>query len=148
MGPGRSLRKLADQYVEQKIYKAYATAVFVLNRWSSKYQWQARLTEAATAQSTAMLEEAANLDADTFIATSRLLNERIRYATRDHADLIVKVRESVRRPVAKGGTSVDVTVNVDVDVRRMAEEIAERTGLNADQLAADVQEYLNAMRVK
>jgi hypothetical protein len=57
--------------------------------------------------------------------------------------MVVKVRESVRKPTTKGGTSVNVTVRVEVE--QLIDRIAEEDGLSADErdeLAAAVERHL------
>jgi predicted amino acid-binding ACT domain protein len=84
-----------------------------------------------------MLKEAAELDADTFLVTSRLLNERVKMTMAVDTDHVVKVRESVRKAVPKGGASV--SVNVSVEVRQLAEQLAKSMGVSADELIADAE---------
>ena len=147
LGPGRSLEKLAQQRVRQGYGKSTASVVRVLERWSSLYGWQDRIASARTEQSERMLQEAADLDAETFLETSRLLNERVHYSTRHHLDEIVKMRESVRKPTPKGGTNVNV--NVSVEVQQMVDRIAEEDGLTDDEkaeLAAAVRGHLAGNR--
>jgi hypothetical protein len=137
MGSGRSLRALCESY------HVVPTQRFeTLGKWSSEYQWQARIEQAATARSDAMLKEASDLDAETFLQSSRLLNDRMKYATREHADAIVKMRESVRKPAPKGGSSVNV--NVSVEVRTLAEQIAKATGIDAEELLREAEKIANA----
>lgn len=134
LGPARSLEALHRRY--QSVPESSPTRRLpTLKTWSVKYQWQARLEQAATARSERMLADASDLDADTFLLSSRLLNERMRYATRDHADSIVKWRESVRKPQPKSGTSVNVKVSVEV--QHLAEQMAHRLGISAEELLKD-----------
>lgn len=142
MGPGRSLRKLADHLVLQNVYRTSTVAMRSLGIWSSKYRWQDRLAEAATARSTAMLREAADLDADTFLVTSRLLNERAHLTIALDTDHVVKIRESVRKPMPKGSTTVDVTVTVSVEQRKIAERIAASRGLDVDEVLRETNDIL------
>lgn len=137
LGEGRSLRALAEQRVRQGYGRSTVNVLRVLERWSSDYHWQARIKQAATDRANAMLEEAANIDSDTFLQSSRILNERMQLATSGHVDMVVKIRESVRKPTPKSGTSVNV--NVSVEVREWAERIAREEGLDADQLIADAE---------
>lgn len=137
LGPGRSLEKLAQQRVRQGYGKSTASVVRVLERWSSLYGWQDRIASARTEQSERMLQEAADLDAETFLETSRLLNERVHYSTRHHLDEIVKMRESVRKPTPKGGTSVNVSVSVEV--RELAEKLARDAGMDAEELIREAE---------
>ena len=106
LGKGRTLESL------QKRYKADTRPVptrrlSTLKVWSSAFKWQDRIKTAVTEEAERKLEEAAQLDAETFYETSVLLNDRVKYTTRHHLDEIVKMRESVRRPPVKG--TVEVT---------------------------------------
>jgi len=78
LGPKRSLRRLADEYVTQNRYKTTATAFNSLRDWSRIHGWQERLREAAEARSSAMLDEAADLNTETYLAICREYHERIR----------------------------------------------------------------------
>lgn len=144
LGDGRSLRKLAAQLAEQGVYKTSTSAMRCLGPWSREYRWQDRIAQAASERAEAMLREASNVDADTFLRSSRILNERMQLATSGHVDMVVKVRESVRKPMPKGGTSVNVTVQVEVE--HLIDQIAEEDGLTADEkaeLAAAVERHLS-----
>lgn len=138
MGPGRSLRKLADQLVSQNIYKSSTTAMLALKRWSVTHEWQARLRDAATARSTRMLEESVELDAESFLFTSRQINERFHVSCPVRSDELLKLRESVRTPTQKNGPSVDVGVNISLTVQQevVLQRVAERRGLSVDDLLA------------
>ena len=138
LGPSRSLRALAAVYVKQGRYKSETTAFNAVAHWSGKFRWQERLAEAASARSTALLEQAAELDADTFRRSSELLNERMHYSHPGDTEVVIKMRESVRKPAPKGGASV--SVNVSVEVRHMAERMAEELGLDAEQLIRDAED--------
>lgn len=137
LGHSRSLRKLADDLTAQNYYKTSATAMAIVSNWSSKFRWQERIEQASTEQAEQMLRQAADLDADTFLLSSKLLNERMKYATRDHADAIVKWRESVRKPAPKSGTSVNVKVSVEV--RQLAEQMARSLGIDAEELLREAE---------
>ena len=137
LGPGRSLRKLANLMVQQGLYKSSTVAFRSLGEWSSQHNWQERIGNAATERSEAMLKEAAELDADTFLVTSRLLNERVKMTMAVDTDHVVKVRESVRKAVPKGGASV--SVNVSVEVRQLAEQLAKSMGISAEELIQDAE---------
>lgn len=137
LGPGRSLRKLAAQDVQHGLYKNTTAALRTYAKWSVDYGWQERLAHAADAAAEHMLEEAARLDAETFLATSRLLNERAKWTDAGHLDAVVKMRESVRKPQPKGGTSVNVRVSVEV--RQLAERYAEQLGVDPEELIRDAE---------
>lgn len=137
MGPGRSLRALHERYCQQDADKVPTRRFETLADWSVKYHWQERIEHAASDRAQRLLEEAAELDADTFLQTSRLLNERIKYSTRDHLDAVIKMRESVRKPAPKGGTSVNVKVSVEV--RQLAEQMAEQLGIDPEELIREAE---------
>lgn len=131
LGPDRSYRALAAEYVKQNRYKTETTAFNAIAKWAGKYRWQDRIAEAANARSSEMLEAAAELDAGTFLETSRLLNERIGHTSPLQLDAVIKMRESVRKPAPKGGTNVNVSVSIEVE--RVVERIAEEDGLTEDE---------------
>lgn len=79
-----------------------------LSHWSVEYRWQARVAEAATAISARMLEEAAELDADTFLKTSQRLNELVAGPGFIDPANVTRIRESVRKPESKSTASIDV----------------------------------------
>lgn len=106
LGPGRSLSRLASVYKSSTIPTPTKT-LRTLTGWSSKYQWQARISEAVTQAVTRKLELAAELDADTFLKTSERLNETVSGPGFIGPADVTRIRESVRKPEAK--TTVDVT---------------------------------------
>jgi len=101
-------RPFAEFLVQRGRYKTATTALGQIGRFASRDTWQERKEQALDEEAEAKLKEASSIDADSFLRSSRVLNERLKYATREHADVIVKIRESVRRPVAK--TVADVNV--------------------------------------
>lgn len=134
MGAGRSLRKLAAVYVEHGYHKTASTAFTILKNWSIAHGWQDRLTEAINERSAALLAEASELDADSFLLTSRLLNQRLAYADPLHVDTVVKIRETVRsRATGVGGLTVNVAIY------QQAEKLASKLGITADELIADAE---------
>lgn len=137
LGSSRSLAILADAY-RSCPDPAPTKHLRTLKEWSVKYGWQVRIAEAVSAEADAKLQEAAHLDADTFFATSRLLNERVHLATSMMADLVVKVRESVRKPLLKGG-AVDINVQVTLGIRQLAERVAAEDGLDADEVIREAE---------
>jgi hypothetical protein len=143
MGDGRSLRALHEQY-RQSSSNPPAKSLDTLFDWSVRYKWQARLEQAATVRAEAMLIEAMHIDSDTFLRSSRILNERMQLATSGHVDMVVKVRESVRKPAPKGGATVGVNVTVDVAIQQIVERIAEESGLSADEILAEADRILEA----
>lgn len=144
MKPGkRSLRGLAEEYAAQNRYRTATTAFSQLRTWSSKYQWPERIAEAVTSAVTRKLEMAAELDADTFLETSKRLNETIHGPGFIGPADVTRIRESVRKPEPKGGTSV--SVQLDVQLSQVVERIAEAEGLNEIERAEfqkDVEKYL------
>ncbi len=143
MGVNRSLRGLAQTLVGQKLYKNPGSALTVLSRWSSQHNWQARIAAAATARSDALLNEAAELDADTFLITSRHLHKQVNDFS-SYPDTVIKIRESVRKPMPKGGA---VNVSIRVEIQSIVDRIAEEDGLNdseKQELADAIERHLAA----
>lgn len=133
MGPSRSLELLAGSY-QSRTESVPTKQVSTLKAWSTRYHWQARIANAASERSDAILREAAELDADTFVKTSQKLNKEIAHAL--ETDVVIKIRESVRKAVPKGGTSVSVGVNVTLTIeqRQMVERIAASRGLDVGEV--------------
>lgn len=148
LGPNRSLRALAQQYVNHKYAKSVPTQLNILKRWSSEHHWQDRIANAATAFSENLLNRAAELDADTFYASSVLLNKHMVAMASSgiipFVDEAVKVRESVRKPAPKGTATLDVNVNVGVEIREFAERIAAQRGIDANDVIAEAERLLAA----
>jgi hypothetical protein len=94
-------REFAATLARQNRYKTAATALGQISRIASREKWQERKASALSTAAQAKLEEAAAIDADTFHRTSRELNRRARFTTGENLDAIVKMRESVRRPVSR-----------------------------------------------
>jgi hypothetical protein len=146
MGPTRSLEALAERY--RTASKTIPTKrIATLKDWSVKYRWQARIAEAISAETEHKLHLASELDADTFLKTSLLMNSTIDRVIAQEILIdpveSIKIRETVRRPQAKGATSVNV--HLDVQISQLIEQIAQEDGLNdveRRQLEADVQKYL------
>jgi hypothetical protein len=132
LGPGRSLRILHERYLSDPD-AAPTRRLKTLKDWSVKYNWQARIRDAATARSTEKLEQAADLDADTFLKSSVILNNSLDTQSPPEVDDVVRIRESVRKQALKGGASVSV------EVRHLAEQLAKEMGLDAEQLIADAE---------
>jgi hypothetical protein len=143
MGPQRSLEKLAEERVSQNVSKTKLSALNQLKNWSRKHQWQNRLKELRSVQAQEMLDEAADLDADTFLRSSRIANERMKYATHHNIDVVLKMRESVRKPAPKSGTSVNV--NVSVEVQQLAEQLAAKIGVPVEDLMGDAQQLADGI---
>lgn len=73
LGPTRSLRKLAAQYVKQGRYKTETTAFNALAEWSGEHQWQARLAEMALRRA----DLANDFRADTWVAITGEYHRRV-----------------------------------------------------------------------
>ncbi len=123
-----SYRAFADLLVLQKRYKTHTTALQLIGRYASAGHWQARRRNALTAAAEEQLQEAAAIDADSFLHFSRAINQRARYTTRENADAIVKMRESVRRktPIEitgkNGGPIQHEVTTLDAAVKQIAAE--------------------------
>lgn len=146
-GPDRSLRKLAAEFVRHNHYKSETQAFNALARWSTAHRWQDRIDHAATVRSEALLTQAAELDADTFIRTSRQLNERVQTQSPIAVEPMLRIRESVRRPAPKGAAAV--TVSVSVEIQQIVERIAAEDGLSDAEkleLAAAIRKHLTEAR--
>ncbi len=143
LGASRSLRALHAQYLQQTTSKPPAKSIETLFRWSSQHNWQGRIAAAATARSDAMLNEAAQIDADTFLISSRHLHKQVNdFAS--YPDTVIKIRESVRKPMPKGGA---VNVSIRVEIQSIVDRIAEEDGLNDSEkkeLADAIERHLAA----
>ncbi len=129
LGPDRFIRNLHGQYLKrhQADPKPPPTQrLKTLKEWSSRFQWQARITEAINTDSRQKLDAAAELDAETFLLTSRLLNARIHLATPLDTEAVIKMREAVRKPVQKSAALVHV--NVNLEIRQWSSGSPKRTG--------------------
>lgn len=114
MPPGeRSLRGLCDRYRQRGASKSPTTRYETLFIWSTNYGWQDRIANAVTDLTRQRLEQAAELDADTYRTTSQLLNERVGYTTHHHLDAIIDIRAAVKPALPK--TEIAGTVNVKHD---------------------------------
>jgi len=141
LGPKRSLRALATLYAEQTLYKSTTSALASLNVWSSKHRWQDRIAEAVSERAMQMLSEAAELDAETFLATSRQYHRRILAPNADKMGLgsIHAIRDQVKRPASQ---SPNLTVNVTI--MNEAQRLAAELGISADELLADAEKIAAA----
>ncbi len=140
LGPGtRSVRALHAEYLRRQRSgdKPPTVRLRTIAGWSSTFHWQQRVRDAANERSRQKLEEAEELDADTFLTSSRLINERMHDATSENTDVVIKMRESVRKPLPKGGASVNV--NVSVEVRHLAEQMAKSLGISAEELLEEAE---------
>jgi hypothetical protein len=150
LGPSRSLRKLAADYVRQNRYKTATTALRILQDWSVNFKWQDRIITAMTEEADKKLEEAAALDADTSLKTSIELNKRAEYIDAMKMDELIRMRETVRKPMLKGNsTSVSVGVNITItqEQREIAERIAATRGVPADDVIAEIESFLRGEKV-
>lgn len=147
MGPSRSLSSLCERY-RTGTKPVPTNRLTTLKEWSIKYGWQARIAEAATERAREMLEQASEIDAQTFLATSVKLNQRVKLSDPLMLDGLVKLRESVRKPAPKGGTNVNVGVSVSLttEQREIAERIAASRGVVADEVIAEVERFLQEER--
>lgn len=107
LGPGRSLEALARRY-KRSTEPVPTKHVQTLKTWSAKYGWQARISDAVTAAVTRKLEQAAELDADTFLKTSQRLNDLVNSPGYIDPGNVTRVRESVRKAESKSVASIDV----------------------------------------
>lgn len=146
LGPKRSLRLLAKIYAERERYKTATTAFSVLSRWSALFRWQERLAAATSAHIDAILAEAGEVDAKTFLRTSELLAERVAMSQPLDADFLVKVRESVRKPAPRGAGGVDVTVKVTLALQELAERAAAEEGFDPADVIAEAEAFLAGSR--
>lgn len=136
MGPGRSLTGLAYMLVERNQYKTRTTARASVAVWSAKYRWQERLAAAITAKIEDALAKATEIDAGTFLKTSELLAKQLAGSDTHTADLVIKVRETVRKPEPRGAQA-SVNVNLSVTLRAIVERVAAEQGLNPDEVLAE-----------
>lgn len=136
LGPRRSLRALASSYVEQGYYKSTTTALTVLGRWSTENRWQERIAEAVSERAMQMLVEASELDAETFLATSRQYHKRLLGPKGDKMGLgsIHDIRDQVKRPASQ---SPALTVNVTI--MQEAERLAAELGISAEDLLKEAE---------
>lgn len=137
LGPSRSLQKLVDFYraTPQSSTKPPPTRhLDTLKDWSVKHGWQDRIAQAITDRTLALLAEASELDAETFLATSREYRRRMDDTMRDAMplDAIHPLRDRVKAPATRGA---GVTLNVTIV--QEAERLAAQLGISANDLLAD-----------
>jgi len=136
MGPTRSLRHLADRYVQRNLYKTTTVAFRSLAEWSRIHGWQAKLSQAVTDRTLALLAEASELDAETYLAASREYRRRTgdqMIQAFDLADLH-PVRDRVK-PTAGRGPGVVVNVTLLAEAQKLAAQL----GIPAGDLVADAE---------
>ncbi len=118
----------AHQLAVLKRYRTSTTALSRIKAFAAAGNWQARKLGALTAAAELDLQEAAALDANSFLNFSRAINERSKYANKDNAATLVPMRESVRRktPIeitGKDGGPIQHEITVlDAAVRQIAAE--------------------------
>lgn len=136
LGPSRSLRTLAAQYVAQNRYKTNSTACNILRDWSVKYRWQERIAEAITERTMAMLAEASELDAETFLATSREYRRRTDRTMIEAMNLndVHPLRDRVKLSATKAPS-----ITVNVTIMQEAERLAAELGIPADELLKEAE---------
>ncbi|MDQ3514189.1 MAG: hypothetical protein M3462_11120 [Chloroflexota bacterium] len=104
-----------------------------------KYRWQERIADAINAKTRAALDEAAEIDGSTFLATSRLLADVVSYTTHHHPEVVVRVRESVR-------VKTPVQVNVRITVEAAVERVAAELGVSASEVIAEAERIMAEAR--
>ncbi len=136
LGPSRSIRNLHADYLnrQQTANKPPTVRYVTLGEWSSKFHWQQRVRQAASEQARQKLEEAEELDADTFLESSRLLNERMHSPSPINTDVVIKVRETVRKPSVKTNTT-DVNVTHSGTVKHAHHDMSSFTDDEIERLA-------------
>lgn len=117
-------RELAEVLVERGRYKSVTGAFSSIGYFASRDKWQDRKAQALEEAAIACLQEAARIDATSFLKTSKEIATRLRYTTSEHLDPLLKMRESVRKPVTK-----TTNVNITLEIRQRAEQIAAKYGV-------------------
>ena len=138
MGPKRSLDALARSY-QDRSKVAPTRDLSTLKAWSKWHRWQERIADAINAKTRAALDEAAEIDGSTFLATSRLLADVVSYTTFHHPEVVVKVRESVR-------VKTPVQVNVRITVEAAVERVAAELGVSASEVIAEAERIMAEAR--
>lgn len=108
LGPRRSQVLLAEKLHRDGRYTSVVSALGSISKWSAKYRWPDRIAQYVTAGVTRKLQEAAELDADTFVETARRFNDLIHSPGYFDANTLARIRESVRKPEPKTTATVDV----------------------------------------
>lgn len=138
LGPARSLSKLIGLYRDTHQFSTNSPPtkhLDTLKRWSVKYGWQNRIAQAVTERGTRLLAEAAELDTETFLATSREYHRRLTGTAIEAMPLpgLHDVRGQVRRKDPAGGHTVNVVIVQE------AQRLAAELGVSADDLIADAE---------
>jgi hypothetical protein len=76
-----SLRELHEKYRRQSDRKPPTRRLKTLEDWSAAFHWQERLEGALNEAVQNDLDEAARLDAHTFVESSRIINKRMHYSS-------------------------------------------------------------------
>lgn len=105
MPPKRSYRKLADALVQQGFYKNATSALRTIAKWATDYAWQDRLANAVTDLTRQRLEQAAEIDADTYLVTSEKLRARLDYTDPLQVAVVLDIRAAVKPPATKAEVS-------------------------------------------
>jgi hypothetical protein len=133
MGPKRSLEGLC-KCLQSATEPPPTRRLETLKDWSVRYGWQARLSSAVTALAESRLEQAAEIDARSFLRTSELIEERLDYTSPLQLDAIIKARETVRKPSAKSSS-----VTITIEIRQRAEQIAKKYGVPVEDVIAEAE---------
>jgi hypothetical protein len=133
MGPDRSLGALCERY--RKATGPIPTKrLMTLKDWSRNFRWQDRIKGTVNERIDALTEQAYEIDAESFFLSSRLINERLKYSSAVHADVIVKMRESVRKPAPK--TPAESTIKHSGTVTHIHRDMSQFTDDEIASLAA------------
>jgi hypothetical protein len=127
-------RDLAEILVERGRYKSVTGAFSSIGYFASRDKWQERKAKALDDAAIAALEEAARIDAASFLKTSKEIATRLKYTTSEHLDPLLKMRESVRKPAAKSSS-----VTITIEIRQRAEQIAKKYGVPVEDVIAEAE---------
>lgn len=124
LGPSRSLAKLAEQRVHQGLAKNIPSALTLLKKWSAAHDWQTRLVDAVNERTSRLLAEAAELDSETFLATSREYRRRTSPAMIAAMQLndMHPVRDRVKSLAAKA-PAFTISITIQQEAERLAAEL-------------------------
>ncbi len=135
IGPARSLSRLIELYhdTHQSATKPPPTKrLDTLKEWSTKYGWQDRIAQAVTERGMQLLAQAAELDVETFLATSREYHRRLTALDIETMPLphLHDVRSQVRRKDPTDGQTINVVIVQE------AQRLAAELGISADDILA------------
>lgn len=122
LGPSRSLAKLAEQRVRQGLAKNTPSALWRLKEWSREHNWQQRIADAVNERTSHLLAEAAELDSETFLATSREYRRRAQMIDAMNLNDIHPLRDRVKS-VATKAPSLTVNVTIMQEAERLAADL-------------------------